>query len=67
MFEGAVYFRKTPFGYVVDDFIEFWANHTPIVYHWGNIKYVRIEGSFNFKPVRGQFCKRPHHLINWSK
>ena len=68
MFNGIIYFKFTPKGYVVDDFYESffadWPNR--IGSAWGKLKLMRIEGSFNFTPKRGQFCKRPHKLIAWS-
>lgn len=59
-------FYKSQYGYKVatinaDDIF---YNHIEEVY--GFFQCVTIHGSFNFKPVRGQFCKRPHRLINWS-
>jgi len=68
MFVGAVYFKYTPKGYIVDDFIEL---NTSIkfekVIFWKIDKVVRLFGTFNFTPIKGQFCKRPHRLLVWSK
>ena len=68
MFNGIIYFKYTPNGYVIDDAIETDDKSENIVTDsWSRIKKLRIEGTFNFMPKRGQFCKRPHHLIVWSK
>jgi len=67
-FNGIVYFKLTPKGYVVDDCMRNWfkdrKNNIETV--WPDIKCLKIEGTFNFMPRRGQFCKRPHKLIDWS-
>jgi hypothetical protein len=69
MFNGIIYFTLTPNGYVVDDMLESFRfewrwNHIERV--WPAIKCVKIEGQFNFIPKRGQFCKRPHKLIDFD-
>ena len=68
MFNGIVYFKLTPNGYVIDDAIESAVHrYNSISPVWKSIKTLRIEGTFNCIPKRGQFCKRPHQLIVWSK
>lgn len=68
MFNGIIYFKYTPNGYVVDDVIETDRQRANIVTDsWSRIKTLRIEGTFNFNPKRGQFCKRPHQLMVWGK
>ena len=68
MFNGIIYFKYMPNGYVIDDAIKTNKHRENIVTDtWSRIKTVRIEGTFNFMPKTGQFCKRPHHLIVWSK
>ena len=68
MFNGIIYFKYTPNGYVIDEAIETDKQRENIVTDsWSRIKTLRIEGTFNFMPKCGQFCKRPHHLIVWGK
>lgn len=68
MFNGIIYFKYTPNGYVVDDAIEAYRHRANAVTEvWQPIKAVHIEGTFNFNPKRGQFCKRPHQLMVWGK
>lgn len=73
MFTGSVYFKYTPNGYVVYDAIEFNRQNTyfkrgkDIQVFFTEPKILRVEGTFNFTPVKGQFCRRPHKLLVWSK
>ena len=68
MFNGIIYFKYTPNGYVVEEAIDTYANKVNAIADlWVHIKTLRIEGTFNFMPKRGQFCKRPHQLMVWSK
>lgn len=67
MFTGSIYFKYTPNGYVVDDFYSFKVRLPFVRKVWPSCKTVCLFGRFNFTPVKGQFCKRPHKLLVWSK
>lgn len=68
MFNGSIYFAYKNGSYVVNDFVEYsWPTKNKIFKSWPAIKCINIEGTFNFKPAKGQFCKRPHKIIDWSK
>lgn len=67
MFRGCIYFKYTPHGYVIDDFIELENSTLPKITSYKFVKHMRFFGEFNFMPVKGQYCKRPHKLIEWSK
>jgi len=66
MFNGVIYFRFSPNGYVVDCAYEFGDLTNEITNVWSSLKQVRIQGNFKFMPKRGQFCKRPHKLIDFE-
>jgi len=67
MFNGTIFFQKTKHGYRIDSAYKQYFGVNCIVKSYSFLQLVMIEGSFNFKPVRGQFCKRPHLLLNWNK
>lgn len=65
-FRGSILFAKTDYGYKVIRTIPYKAGINVITGVYPYLRCICIDGFFNFQPIRGQFCKRPHRLIAWK-
>jgi len=70
MFNGWICFEKIADGYKVFDVVRFSSPEVlelKLTHSWPELNSFAMQGQFNFDPIKGHFCKRPHKLINWSK